>query len=56
MVKYMARHMGITQIMNPGGLEHVLEDTTLRGIAQYINSGKCKNIITMTGPGISTGM
>ncbi|CAJ1066224.1 NAD-dependent protein deacetylase sirtuin-2 [Xyrichtys novacula] len=37
-----------------GSAEKVLDDLTLEGIAQYIKSGKCKNIICMVGAGIST--
>ncbi|XP_058490849.1 NAD-dependent protein deacetylase sirtuin-2 [Solea solea] len=32
----------------------VLDELTLEGVAQYIQSGKCKNIICMVGAGIST--
>ncbi|XP_013410275.1 NAD-dependent protein deacetylase sirtuin-2-like isoform X2 [Lingula anatina] len=32
----------------------VLEEVSFEGIVKYIKSGKCKNIITMTGAGIST--
>ncbi|XP_076454319.1 NAD-dependent protein deacetylase sirtuin-2-like [Babylonia areolata] len=32
----------------------VLEELTLEGVARYIQSGKCKNIVTMVGAGIST--
>ena len=34
--------------------EQLLEEVTINGIVQYMKSGKCKNIITMTGAGIST--
>ncbi|XP_065057619.1 NAD-dependent protein deacetylase sirtuin-2-like [Rhopilema esculentum] len=34
--------------------EPVIEEFTLNGIAKYIKEGKCKNIIVMTGAGIST--
>ncbi|KAM9318277.1 NAD-dependent protein deacetylase sirtuin-2 [Pholidichthys leucotaenia] len=34
--------------------EKVLDSLTLDGVAQYIKSGKCKNIICMVGAGIST--
>ncbi|XP_061682810.1 NAD-dependent protein deacetylase sirtuin-2-like isoform X7 [Syngnathoides biaculeatus] len=37
-----------------GSPEKVLDDLTLEGVAQYILSGKCKNIICMAGAGIST--
>ncbi|KAM8853567.1 NAD-dependent protein deacetylase sirtuin-2 [Synchiropus picturatus] len=34
--------------------EKVLDELTLEGVARYIKSGKCKNIICMVGAGIST--
>ena len=34
--------------------EQRLPTVSLDGIAEYIKSGKCKNIITMAGAGIST--
>uniref|UniRef100_A0A8C8BYS6 NAD-dependent protein deacetylase sirtuin-2 n=1 Tax=Oncorhynchus tshawytscha TaxID=74940 RepID=A0A8C8BYS6_ONCTS len=34
--------------------EKVLDELTLEGVASYIQSGKCKNIICMVGAGIST--
>uniref|UniRef100_A0A4W5R939 NAD-dependent protein deacetylase n=1 Tax=Hucho hucho TaxID=62062 RepID=A0A4W5R939_9TELE len=34
--------------------EKVLDELTLDGVASYIQSGKCKNIICMVGAGIST--
>uniref|UniRef100_A0A8B9JFA4 NAD-dependent protein deacetylase n=1 Tax=Astyanax mexicanus TaxID=7994 RepID=A0A8B9JFA4_ASTMX len=34
--------------------EKVLDDLSLEGVARYIQSGKCKNIICMVGAGIST--
>ncbi|KAK5928972.1 hypothetical protein CgunFtcFv8_010246 [Champsocephalus gunnari] len=37
-----------------GSPEKVLDDLTLEGVARYIKSGKCKNIICMVGAGIST--
>ncbi|XP_008424350.1 NAD-dependent protein deacetylase sirtuin-2 isoform X1 [Poecilia reticulata] len=37
-----------------GSSEKVLDELTLEGVARYINSGKCKNIICMVGAGIST--
>ncbi|XP_061924617.1 NAD-dependent protein deacetylase sirtuin-2-like isoform X1 [Entelurus aequoreus] len=37
-----------------GSTEKVLDDLTLEGVAQYILSGKCKNIICLAGAGIST--
>ncbi|XP_051520883.1 NAD-dependent protein deacetylase sirtuin-2-like [Myxocyprinus asiaticus] len=38
--------------LSPG--EKVLDELTLDGVARYILSGKCKNIICMVGVGIST--
>lgn len=37
-----------------GSAEKVLDELTLEGVARYILSGKCKNIICMVGAGIST--
>ncbi|XP_067101903.1 NAD-dependent protein deacetylase sirtuin-2 [Osmerus mordax] len=37
-----------------GSAEKVLDDLTLEGVARYMQSGKCKNIIFMVGAGIST--
>lgn len=34
--------------------EQLLEEVTFEGVANYIKKGKCKNIIVMTGAGIST--
>ncbi|KAK2846899.1 hypothetical protein Q5P01_009898 [Channa striata] len=37
-----------------GSDEKVLDELTLDGVAHYIKSGKCKNIVCMVGAGIST--
>ncbi|XP_030632640.1 NAD-dependent protein deacetylase sirtuin-2 [Chanos chanos] len=37
-----------------GPTEKVLDELSLEGVARYIQSGKCKNIICMVGAGIST--
>lgn len=34
--------------------EKLLDELTIEGVAKYIKENKCKNIITMTGAGIST--
>ncbi|XP_028398493.1 NAD-dependent protein deacetylase sirtuin-2-like isoform X2 [Dendronephthya gigantea] len=34
--------------------EQVLDEVTFEGIAKYIQTGKCQNIVTMAGAGIST--
>lgn len=48
-----------TQALNIGGgsqedVPKLLEEPTFEGVARYIASGRCKNIITMVGAGIST--
>ncbi|XP_066559893.1 NAD-dependent protein deacetylase sirtuin-2 isoform X1 [Amia ocellicauda] len=40
--------------LGSGSGEKVLNELTLEGVAQYIQSGNCKNIICMVGAGIST--
>uniref|UniRef100_A0A8C5AQA5 NAD-dependent protein deacetylase sirtuin-2 n=1 Tax=Gadus morhua TaxID=8049 RepID=A0A8C5AQA5_GADMO len=37
-----------------GSVEKVLDELNLEGLARYIQSGKCKNIVCMVGAGIST--
>ncbi|XP_006811176.1 NAD-dependent protein deacetylase sirtuin-2-like [Saccoglossus kowalevskii] len=34
--------------------QQLLDELTLQGVAKYIHDGKCRNIITMVGAGIST--
>ena len=34
--------------------DKILEEVTLDGIVKYIETHKCKNIVTMAGAGIST--
>ncbi|KAF9180899.1 NAD-dependent protein deacetylase sirtuin-2 [Haplosporangium sp. Z 767] len=38
----------------PAARELILKDDTLEAVAEYINAGKAKNIIVMSGAGIST--
>lgn len=38
--------------LSPG--EKVLDELSLEGVARYVHSGKCKNVICMVGAGIST--
>lgn len=40
--------------LGSGSGEKVLDELTLDGVAKYILSGKCKNVICMVGAGIST--
>ena len=49
--QYFSRALGIS---NEPPLESLLEEVTFEGIAKYIASDKCKNIVTMAGAGIST--
>ncbi|KAM8902578.1 NAD-dependent protein deacetylase sirtuin-2 isoform 2-T2 [Spinachia spinachia] len=37
-----------------GSADKVLDELTLEGVAEYIKSGRCENIICMVGAGIST--
>eukprot|EP00794_Sanderia_malayensis_P019945 gene19945-21898_t len=52
LLQRMKQSLGIFEDEEPH--PPVLEDFTLSGIAQYIKSNECKNIIVMTGAGIST--
>ncbi|XP_034023750.1 NAD-dependent protein deacetylase sirtuin-2 isoform X2 [Thalassophryne amazonica] len=47
------RHL-FSSTLGLGSAEKVLDELTLEGVARYILSGKCKNIICMVGAGIST--
>ena len=38
----------------PAEVEQVLDEVSFEGVARFIKSGKCKNIVTMVGAGIST--
>jgi hypothetical protein len=49
----LARSFGILRTTDEAPAERLLEEVTLKGVADYIKS-KCKNIIVMTGAGIST--
>lgn len=46
--------MNKLDLSDHGEVEKVLEEVTVEGVVKYINSGKCKNVITMAGAGIST--
>uniref|UniRef100_A0A8C5E0F7 NAD-dependent protein deacetylase sirtuin-2 n=1 Tax=Gouania willdenowi TaxID=441366 RepID=A0A8C5E0F7_GOUWI len=43
-----------SRFLGLGSGEKVLDELTLDGVAQYMKSGKCKNILCMVGAGIST--
>ncbi|XP_060572292.1 NAD-dependent protein deacetylase sirtuin-2-like isoform X1 [Ruditapes philippinarum] len=47
----MKKSMNISDEPKP---ESVLDEVSFEGIARYIKSDKCKNIVTMAGAGIST--
>ncbi|XP_015196298.1 NAD-dependent protein deacetylase sirtuin-2 isoform X1 [Lepisosteus oculatus] len=40
--------------LGSGSREKVLDELSLEGVARYIQSGNCKNVICMVGAGIST--
>ncbi|XP_069995649.1 NAD-dependent protein deacetylase sirtuin-2 [Penaeus vannamei] len=47
-------HLGSQEEVPKANSNKVLEEVTVEGVVNYIKSGKCKNIITMAGAGIST--
>lgn len=49
--KYFSKALDISDEPKP---ESLLDEVTFEGIAKYINSEKCKKIVTMAGAGIST--
>ena len=42
------------QITEKPEYEQLLPEVTFEGVARYILSDKCKNVVTMAGAGIST--
>lgn len=53
---YLAHKLGICEPQEPSApVEKVLNEVTLDGIVNWIKSDRCKNIITLSGAGISTG-
>ncbi len=50
-MRLMKQSLGLQDKEN---CEQLLDDFSLDSVAKYINSDKCKNIITMAGAGIST--
>jgi len=52
-VQLLQQLMGGIKIEQKEPTKTILEDLTLEGVVKAIQSGKCKNIIVMTGAGIS---
>lgn len=53
--RYLAQKLGLYEPPEPPApSEKVLEDVNIDGIVKWIQSERCKNIITMSGAGIST--
>lgn len=53
--RYLASKLGFYEPSEPSTpTEQVLEEVSLDGIVKWIQSDKCKNIITLSGAGIST--
>lgn len=51
--KFFSKSLGISDSEKYDGPKKV-EKLDLKGVAEYISSGKCKNVILLTGAGIST--
>lgn len=53
--RFLAQKLGFYEPpdLNPP-VEKVLDEVTLDGIAKWIKSTRCQNIITLSGAGIST--
>ncbi|XP_070563240.1 NAD-dependent protein deacetylase sirtuin-2-like [Ptychodera flava] len=57
MAKVLQRALGgasTMQAISEEEPEQLLDELSLEGVVKYIKAGKCKNIITMAGAGIST--
>lgn len=53
--RYLAQKLGFYEPSEaPVPVENVLDEVTLDGIVKWIKSDRCKNIITLSGAGIST--
>ncbi|RVE47277.1 hypothetical protein evm_008074 [Chilo suppressalis] len=53
--RYLAQKLGFYEPAEPSApSEKVLDEVTLDGIVKWIKSDRCKNIITLSGAGIST--
>lgn len=53
-MNYLKRALNIADDKNKEKPEQLLETLTAEGVAKFINSEKCKHIVTMAGAGIST--
>ncbi|XP_063831498.1 NAD-dependent protein deacetylase sirtuin-2-like [Ostrinia nubilalis] len=53
--RYLAQKLGLYEVAEPtSSSEKVLDEVNLDGIVNWIKSDKCKNVITLSGAGIST--
>ncbi|XP_072930108.1 NAD-dependent protein deacetylase sirtuin-2-like [Epargyreus clarus] len=52
--RYLAQKLGFYEPSEPSPVEKVLDEVNLDGIVKWIKSDRCKNIITLSGAGIST--
>lgn len=53
--RYLAQKLGLYEPPElPAPSEKVLDDVNIDGIVKWIQSEKCKNVITLSGAGIST--
>jgi hypothetical protein len=52
--EYFLRTLKLDNQKKPEESDKILSDISVKGIVDYIKSGKCKNIIAMVGAGIST--
>lgn len=54
--RYLAQKLGFYEAPEaaPVQIEKVLSDVSLDGVVGWINSDRCKNVITLAGAGIST--
>lgn len=54
--RYLAQKLGFYEPAEPSSpAEQVLDEVNLDGIVKWIKSDRCKNVITLSGAGISTG-
>lgn len=54
--RYLAQKLGFYEAVEPSSpAEKVLDEVNLEGIVKWIKSDRCKNVITLSGAGISTG-
>lgn len=55
--RYLAQKLGFyEQAEASSPAEQVLDEVNLDGIVKWIKGDRCKNVITLSGAGISTGI